>query len=177
MVVGIQQHGNWIVLLLPVFASSDAVFPFSLFFLLKLKIGICWGNHVDFCAPGLAITQTKHGSLSHPFLFLFIYQLEKKKGQVTHSCQWSASGLAPSLVNIHENICKWRCVSFSRRVNCVTPVEGSKGTQGGDAPGGGGDPHLPQSAVRADQWAFQLHSKTALASNILCFQKFQTQKT
>lgn len=59
-------------------------------------------------------------------------------------------------------VCKWRCVSFNRRVSHVTRAEGSKGTQGGgggggggssatDEEGGGGDLHLPPSAVRASR--------------------------
>lgn len=52
-------------------------------------------------------------------------------------------------------VCKWRCVSFNRRVSHVTRAEGSKGTQGGGRGrrlqchrrgGGGGEistcPHL-----------------------------------
>lgn len=109
----------------------------------------------------------KHTSLlRHIFFFFlscyFIFQLLRKTNKSSqilpiYSLPVRRPGASSFFFFFPKfiRVCKWRCVSFNRRVSHVTRAEGSKGTQGGGRGrrlqchrrgGGGGEistcPHL-----------------------------------
>lgn len=113
--------------------------------------------------------KTHHSLILHIIFFLLVYffQLLRK----TNKSSQDDPLLPIYSFSIFMRICKWRGVSFNRRVSHVTRAEGSKGTRGGGgsrATDEGGDPHLPPSAVRASRslhnentpWVFFSFAKT-----------------
>lgn len=92
----------------------------------------------------------KHTSLlRHIFFFFlscyFIFQLLRKTNKSSqilpiYSLPVRRPGASSFFFFFPKfiRVCKWRCVSFNRRVSHVTRAEGSKGTQGGGGGGGGG---------------------------------------